>query len=231
MRKTIFVTCLLSLVALPARSFDIAMDVADPMYIERLGDLTSRTSVDIGKYFQARQVASFGFSNRFSGAVDIRYRAGADNHTNGFSNIGVMGTYRAGQGDTGATDVLFGFGFGNQGVVPHYSDEVYSVGIRTGRQWTGMTLAATIMTNWIFMNNEEGIAYIDLTPEAYFRIKGDWSLGLGATLRKVTDGSLDQQWLNAKIGNTMGHTGWFILFGYEIDSQDLRIGGNLNMLF
>jgi hypothetical protein len=201
------------------------------MFIEKLGDFTSRTSMDAGKYFQFHQIASYGFSNRFSAAIDVRYRAGAEDDKDGFSNLGVMGTYRAGQGNTGATDILFGFGFGGQGVVPHYSDEVYSVGLRTGRQWTAATLAITIMTNWIFMENEDGIAYIDLTPEAYLRIKGDWSLGFGATIRKVTDARLDQQWLNAKFGKTFGQTGWFLNTAYEIQSQDIRIGASLNMLF
>ena len=227
----------------PARAIELAQDVADPMFIERLGDFTSRTTLDAGKYFQFHQIASYGFSNRLSAAVDVRYRAGAEEEKDGFSNLGIMGTFRAGEGNTGATDILFGFGFGGQGVVPHYSDEVYSVGLRTGRQWTGATLAVTILTNWIFKEGEVeeingvdrsyggGIAYIDLSPEAYFRIKDDWSLGLGATLRKVTDGRLDQQWVNLMLGKTFGQTGWFLNTAYEIESQDIRVGATLNMLF
>jgi hypothetical protein len=222
---------LLAALALPARAVDVAADVADPMYINKLGDFTSQTSVDFGKYFQMREVASYGFSNRFSVAADVRYRYWSKDHGNdGFSNIGVMGEYRAGSGSTGATDILFGFGFGGQGVVPNYSDEVYSVGLRTGRQWSGMTLSATIMSNWIF-KNENGMAYIDLTPEAYFRMKNDWSVGLGATLRKATDSHFNQEWINVKVGPTLGFTGWFINVGYEIESEDIRVGGSVSMLF
>jgi hypothetical protein len=214
----------------PARAADIASDVEDPLFIAKLGDFVSRTSLDFGNYFQAREIASYGFSNRFSLAADVRWRAGAQRGTNGFSNLGVMGTYRAGQGATGATDILVGFGFGGQGVVPNYSDEVYSVGVRTGKQWGGVTLAATMMTNWIF-DDTHGMAYIDLSPEAYFRLHGDWSLGFGATLRKSTTSIFDQEWLNAKLGSTIGRTGWFVNVGYEIESEDVRIGGSMNMLF
>jgi hypothetical protein len=225
--------CLLAVIlsAAPhAHAADVAKDADDPLFIARLGDFVSRSSMDVGKYFQARQIAIYGFSNRFSLAADIRWRGGAPRGTNGFSNIGVMGTYRAGQGNTGATDVLVGFGFGGQGVVPNYSDEVYSVGVKTGKQWNGMTLAATVMTNWIF-DDVYGMAYIDLTPEAYFRLRGDWSLGFGATLRKSTNNNFDQEWLNAKLGSVVGRTGWFVNVGYEIESKDIRIGGSLNMLF
>lgn len=207
----------------------MANDAEDPLFIAKLGDFVSKSSFDIGNYFQAREVATYGFSNRFSLAADVRWRDGAPRGTNGFSSIGVLGIYRAGQGSTGATDVLVGFGFGGQGVVPNYSDEVYSVGVRTGKQWNGITLSATVMTNWIF--DTRGMAYIDLSPEAYFRLHGDWSVGLGVTLRKSTTTSFDQEWLNAKLGSTIGRTGWFVNVGYEIESEDIRIGGSMNMLF
>jgi len=213
----------------PARAVDLASDVADPMFIEKFGDFTSRTSADIGKYFQMREIASYGFSDRFSLAADVNYRIGTENDTDGFSHLGFLGTYRAGQGKTGATDFLMGFSFGNQGVVPSYDDEVYSAGARTGKQWTDITLSATIMTNWIFKT--DGMAYIDLMPEAYVRLPENWSLGVGAVLRKATKSTYDQEWLSVKVGKTIGLTGWFLNAGYEFESEDIRIGGNVNMLF
>jgi hypothetical protein len=228
--RVTFLSCAIFFMAGSAKAVDIATDVADPLYMERLGDFTMRTSADVGDFFQLREVASYGFSNKFSMAGDVRYRNGTDNKTDGFSNIGLMGTYRVGQGNTGLTDVLFGFGFGGQGVVPNYSDEVYSVGVKTGKQWPAMTLSGTVMTNWIF-DDENGIAYVDFIPEAYLRMHGDWSLGLGMTFRKSTTAVLDQEWINTKIGTTIGKTGWFLNTGYEFESQDFRIGGSLNMLF
>jgi hypothetical protein len=206
-----------------------AADMEDPLYIQKLGDFTSKTSFDFGNYFRAREIAGYGFSDRFSVDMDIRYRSGGDDERNGFSNLGLMGKFRAGSGNTGATDILFGFGFGGQGVVPNYSDEVYSVGLRTGKQWSGVTLAATVLTNWMF--KDYGMAYIDLSPEAYFQTKGKWSLSLGATLRKATSSAYDQEWVNMKFGVMAGWTGWYANVGYEIESNDIRVGGSLNMLF
>ncbi|MDR1027569.1 MAG: hypothetical protein LBL46_04100 [Rickettsiales bacterium] len=231
--------CSLLVAVAPARAVEIADDTADPMFLEKFGDFVSRTSADFGKYFQAREIASYGYSDRFAVDLDLRWRSGGNNKKDddpnndfkdGFSNLGVMGKYRAGKGDTGATDILFGFGFGGRDVVPNYSDEVYSVGMRTGRQWQVLTLSATVLTNWIF-DREHGIAYIDLTPEAYFRLVGDWSFGAGATFRKSTTTIFDQTWINAKLGTQIGKTGWYLNGGYETKSKDLRIGGSIYMLF
>jgi hypothetical protein len=212
------------------RAVNIAMDTGDPLYIEKLGDFTSRSFLDFGKNVQLRETASYGFSNRFSVAADVRWHSRGGGNDDGFSNIGLRGTYRAGHGSTGETDILFGFGFGGLSIVPDYSDEVYSVGVRTGKQEAGITWSVTMMTNWIF-RKYDGIAYIDLTPEAYFRLRGDWSFGIGVTARKATDGIFDQEWLNAKIGKTIGFTGWFLNAGYEIEQSDFRVGASLSMLF
>jgi hypothetical protein len=217
------------MLSLSAPAADLDRDVADPMYIEKLGDFVSKTSMDFGRYFQFREIAEYGFSNRFSVAADVKWQSGTRDD-NRFSNVGLMGTFRAGAGETGATDILAGFGYGGFGIVPNYTSAVYTVGLRTGRQWPGATLAATVLTNWYF-NQDSGVAYIDLTPEAYFRLSGDWSAGLGATLRKSTTSVFDQEWINTKIGCTIGYTGYFVNAGYEFESQDFRIGGNINMLF
>ena len=233
----IFAVVFISHVAIPnAYAIPLELDLADPMFLERTGDFVSRTSIDSGSYWNFRQVVSYGFSDRFTASADIRYRAfGNDNvhyNENGLSGLGIRGMYRAGQGATGATDIIFGYGFGGHGVVPQLSDDVYSVGVRTGRQWSGMTLAATIMTNWIFSDDPNlGMAYIDLTPEMYLRLKGDWSVGVGGTYRKATLSALDQTWMNMMFGKTIGSTGWFFNVGYELEHADLRLGMTMNMLF
>ena len=223
-----------SLFAVSARAADgvnIAEDVSDPMYMERQKDLVFRLSADLGSDFQLRQAVSYGITNKFAAGADIRYRVGAKgDDDNGLSNVGLMGKYRAAASGSGSTDVLFGIGYSTLAVVPDYSNNVYSVGVRTGKQWNGMTLALTAMTNWIF-SNEDGMAYIDLTPEAYFRVRGGWALGFGGTFRKATMPAYDQIWLNAKVGSVIGKTGWFVNMAYEVDSADFRIGGNVNLLF
>ena len=223
--------------AVSAGAADIATDVEDPMYLNRLGDFVSRTSFSAGRHFQLRENASYGFSNRFTLAADVRWRSRGEEFESKFSNIGLMGTYRAGEGATGETDVLVGFGVGGHGIAPSYSDEVYSVGVRTGKQWSGMTLSATVMTNWIFDNwsssaGAPGMAYIDVAPDAYFRLAGgNWAVGAGLVLRKSTVSAFDREWITGKFGTTVGMTGWYVNLGYEVELEEFRIGGALNMLF
>jgi len=217
-----------------ASEIKVSEDVSDPMFFGKQKDLVFSASADIGNDFQLRQEVTYVFTNKFSASVDFRYRIGTkDNYGNesdGFSNLGVLGTYRAASGSSGSTDMLFGIGYGGPSIVPDYSDRVYSGGVRTGQQWNGMTLALTAMTNWIF-DKEQGLAYIDVTPEAYFRVKGGWGIGIGGTLRRATTTVYDQIWINGKIGTVIGKTGWFTQAGYEIDSGEFRIGGLVNLLF
>ena len=191
-------------------------------------------SADLGDDFQLRQDITYVFTNKFAASVDLKYYVASRDkdgvESSGFSNLGLLGTYRAGSGSSGATDVLFGVGYVGQTIVPGYSDRVYSAGARTGQQWNGMTLALTAMTNWIF-DYDHGLAYIDLTPEAYFRVRGGWGLSVGGTLRRATDTKFDQVWISTKVGTIIGKTGWFVQSGYELESGSFRVGGNLNMLF
>jgi len=229
--KKITAVAILAAISSASRANNISTDVQDPLFLNRQGDFATRSMADVGNYFQARQSFSYGFSDKFSLSADLRYRLGDDDgNRNGWNTFGVTGTYRVGQGQTGVTDVLFGLGYGPHGVIPDYADETYRVGFRTGKQWGMMTLSATAMTNWVF-HPTHGQAYIDLAPEAYFRMQGGWSTGLGATFRKSTTGLYDQIWLNYMIGSTIGRTGWFFNIGYELDDRDVRIGGTLNMLF
>jgi hypothetical protein len=216
-----------------ARANDIETDVQDPLFLNRKGDFVSRSIADVGDYFQARQSFSYGFSDKFALSADVRYRLGDDDRRrNGWNGVGVTGTYRVGQGQTGVTDVIFGVGYDtHHGVIPNYADETYRIGFRTGRQWNMVTLSGTVMTNWIF-HPVYGQAYIDLTPEAYFRMQHGWSMGFGATVRRSTNvGAFNQNWLNYMVGSTIGRTGWFFTMGYELNDGDFRLGGTINMLF
>jgi hypothetical protein len=242
MKKSVCLFAVLGLLASPLRAASISDDVSDPLFFGKQTDLALGMSVDIGSDFQIRQNVTYVFTNSFSVSADFKYRVGNEDEendqseSNGFSKIGLLGKYRAGSGSSGATDVLFGIGYGGLTVAPNYSDRVYSVGARTGKQWNGMTLALTAMTNWIF-GNEEGLAYIDLTPEAYFRVRGGWAIGLGGTIRRATATIYDQVWLNARLGSVVGKTGWFANIAYELDSDEVnpgkefRVGGSVNMLF
>ena len=214
-----------------AGNASILVDVQDPLFLNRQADFVTRTSVDVGNFFRARQGASIGLNDRLTLSADIQYRVGDDHFNDGFSNFGFLGTYRFGQGSTGVTDILFGLGYGPHDLTPGYSDHTYRIGFRTGKQWESFTLAVGVMTNWIF-HETHGQAYIDLTPEAYIRLRGGYRTGFGAILRKSTMvGAYDQTWLNYMFGTVIGQTGWFLNIGYELNSEDIRIGGTLNMLF
>jgi hypothetical protein len=56
-------------------------------------------------------------------------------------------------------------------------------------------------------------------------------MGFGATLRKSTTSAFDQEWLNFKLGATVGYTGYYANAGYEMETGDMRVGASLNMLF
>ena len=214
-----------------ASANNLATDVQDPLFLNRKGDFVTRTLMDVGNYFQARQSFGYGFTDRFALSTDVRYRLGDDNRDrNGWNAFGVTGTFRAGQGATGVSDILVGVGYGPHGVIPDYADETYRVGFRTGKQWNAITIAATAMTNWVF-HPTHGQAYIDLTPEVYVRMTNGWSMGIGATLRKSTTQLYDQTWLNYMVGKAIGNTGWFFNIGYELEERDIRVGGTINMLF
>jgi hypothetical protein len=136
------------------------------------------------------------------------------------------------------TDVLFGFKFGGSSRVrtPDYADSTYYLGVRMGRQWAGVTLAATLKSTWVF-DDERGIAFLDLTPEAYFRMAPDWRFGIGFTVRKATSDDpennkdYDQEWLHLKLVRQYGRTQYIGHVDYEFESDDARVGAKVNILF
>ncbi|MDR2770077.1 MAG: hypothetical protein LBB08_01345, partial [Rickettsiales bacterium] len=99
MGKRILLAAAMSFLSLKPACAANRTDIEDPMYLGGLGDFGSKTSLDFGEYFQAREIVEYGFSNRFSLAADLRWRRRNGDRKDGFSNLGLMGTYRAGQGD------------------------------------------------------------------------------------------------------------------------------------
>ena len=136
------------------------------------------------------------------------------------------------------SDVLFGFKFGGSSRVrtPDYAYSTYYAGLRFGRQWAGMTLAATIKSTWVF-NDERGVAFLDFTPEAYFRTAPDWRVGTGLTIRKATHKDpykgtdYDQEWLHFKVVRQYGRTQYIGHMDFEFESDDAQVGARINILF
>ncbi len=185
---------------------------------------------------------SYGLNNRLTIGANVHYQHDFNGDEDGFSAIDLGATYRVGNADDNdahmVTDVLFGFKFGGSSRVrtPDYADSTYYVGVRMGRQWAGVTLAATLKSTWVF-DDERGIAFLDLTPEAYFRMAPDWRFGAGFTLRKatnkdrVTGQDFDQEWLDFKLVREYGRTQYVGNIGYEFESEDIQIGAQVNILF
>ncbi len=208
-------------------------DTEDPMFLPALGDVLSRTGLSYSDdVLKISERLSYGFSNKFSMGIGLHYQQDFDGPADGFSNIDLFGTYRL-SGDTlWKSDVLFGIKVnGNDRVrEPEFANTVYYAGLRVGRQWNAVTLAGTIKTSWIF-DEVNGMAYIDLTPEAYFRITENWKAGLGADFRISTDPMYDQEWLNTKILRQYGRTQYIGHFDYEFESEEFQVGAKVNILF
>ena len=175
-----------------ARANDVAHDTSDPLYLQSIEEILSQSSVSYWDHvLRVGQGVSYGLNNRLSIGANVHYQHDFNGDEDGFSAIDLGATYRVGNADDNdahmITDVLFGFKFGGSSRVrtPDYADSTYYLGVRMGRQWAGVTLAATLKSTWVF-DDERGIAFLDLTPEAYFRMAPDWRFGIGFTVRKAT---------------------------------------------
>ncbi len=226
-----------------ARANDVAHDTSDPLYLQSIEEILSQSSVSYWDHvLRVGQGVSYGLNNRLTIGANVHYQHDFNGDEDGFSAIDLGATYRVGNADDNdahmVTDVLFGFKFGGSSRVrtPDYADSTYYVGVRMGRQWAGVTLAATLKSTWVF-DDERGIAFLDLTPEAYFRMAPDWRFGIGFTVRKATSDDpennkdYDQEWLHMKLVRQYGRTQYIGHVDYEFESDDARVGAKVNILF
>lgn len=226
-----------------ARANDVAHDTSDPLYLQSIEEILSQSSVSYWDHvLRVGQGVSYGLNNRLSIGANVHYQHDFNGDEDGFSAIDLGATYRVGNADDNdahmTTDVLFGFKFGGSSRVrtPDYADSTYYLGVRMGRQWAGVTLAATLKSTWVF-DDERGIAFLDLTPEAYFRMAPDWRFGIGFTVRKATSDDpennkdYDQEWLHLKLVRQYGRTQYIGHVDYEFESDDARVGAKVNILF
>jgi hypothetical protein len=226
-----------------ARANDVAHDTSDPLYLQSIEEILSQSSVSYWDHvLRVGQGVSYGLNNRLSIGANVHYQHDFNGDEDGFSAIDLGATYRVGNADDNdahmTTDVLFGFKFRGSSRVrtPDYADSTYYLGVRMGRQWAGVTLAATLKSTWVF-DDERGIAFLDLTPEAYFRMAPDWRFGIGFTVRKATSDDpennkdYDQEWLHLKLVRQYGRTQYIGHVDYEFESDDARVGAKVNILF
>ncbi len=214
----------------------LSRDTSDPAFLLGHEEFLSQTSVsfmdDILKFGQG---FSYGATNRLSLGAKAHYQIDFDGDQDGFSSVDIGGQYRlASNVKNGANivyDALFGVLVGGSDTVrtPYYADSTYYAGLRLGRQWSALTLAATVKSSWVF-DNTRGMAYIDLMPQAYFRI-GPWRLGADFMWRKATTPAYDQEWLGGKIIRQYGRTQYIGHVDYEFESENAQVGFRINILF
>lgn len=226
-----------------SRANDLSLDTSDPLFMLKIEGILSQTSLTYWDHIlRAGQSMSYGVNNRLTLGANVHYQYDFNGDEDGFSAIDLGGAYRMGTADDNdvriISDVLFGFKFGGGSRVrtPDYADSTYYAGLRFGRQYVGMTLAATIKSTWVF-DDVRGISFLDFTPEAYFRIAPDFRIGAGLTIRKAThddpiDGTdYDQEWLHTKIVRQFGNTQYIGRLDYEFESDDFQVGAQINILF
>ena len=218
-------------------AIDFARDTSDPLFLTARRDFLSETHLSYSeKILRLAETFSYGITDRWSVGVNAHAQIDFDGDQDGFSNVDLGAKYRLSRASDNSSriisDVMFGLKFGGSSHVrsPEYADSIYYAGLRFGRQWDVVTLAATVKTNWIF-DNARGMAYIDATPEAYFRLIDNWRLGLGFTLRKSTRPYYDREWVNFKIVRQYGYTQYAALVDYEFEHDEFRYGFKVNILF
>lgn len=215
----------------------LARDTSDPLYMLGIEEVLSETTITYwDNILRAGQTVSYGMNNRLTLGANIHYQEDFNGSEDGFSAFDFGGIYRVATADDNnariISDILFGLKFGGSSHVrtPYFADSTYYAGLRFGRQWAGVTLAATIQSNWIF-DDDRGMAYIDFMPEAYFRINPDWRLGANFIWRKATNPHYDQEWIGGKVARQFGRTQYIGHIDYEFESDDVQVGAKVNILF
>ena len=217
----------------------LATDTSDPLFLTGDNQFLSDTYLSyIDRKLRVGQYLDYGINNNLVLHLNMLYQWDlSGRHQNGFSATEFGGVYRMNHGTSGSriiSDVLFGLKvWGSSHVrTSEYADSSYYAGYRFGRRYTGVSLAGTIKSTWVF-DNDKGLSYIDFIPEAYFRFKYDWRAGLGLDIRQSTNTHLldDQEWLNLKLLRQYGNTQYVARFDYEFESSEIQVGANIKILF
>ena len=233
MRKFLPIVLLGTVAASGASANSLEFDTNDPLYMPRAEEVLSESTATFGRdILRVGEKLSYGLKDRLTLSVDTHYQIDFSGDNDGFTSTALGGVYRAGASDTLVSDVLFGFKFGGSRHVrtPWFADSTYYAGWRFGRQWAGVTLSATIQSNWIF-DDIMGMSYIDFMPQAYFRFDADWRLGIDAIIRKATTPSYNEEWFSMKLVRQFGRTQYMGHIDYEFEREDVHIGAKVNILF
>ncbi|MCL2017668.1 MAG: hypothetical protein FWG80_02765 [Alphaproteobacteria bacterium] len=208
----------------------IRLDTEDPLFFARQGDFLFKTQGSFGgTHLRASENLLVGINNSLNLFADIKYQQNFDGPDDGFSGFGFGMMYRFNNGPF-LSDVFAGLELAGNSKVPEFANNIWSGGVRIGRQWSWLTLSATGKSSWIF-DEMQGMAYLNFIPEAYLRITRSFTLGVYSDLRKSTDPSFDREWLGGKAGIRYGRTFYTVFADYEFQMEEWRGGFRLNLLF
>lgn len=214
-------------------------DTSDPLFLTGDDKFLSDTYINFyDKKIRFGQYLDYGINKSLVLHANMLYQLDVSGHKeNGFSATEFGGVYRINHGGENSriiSDALFGLKLWGSSHVrtPEYADSSYYAGFRFGRQYTGLTLAGTIKSTWVFDGNR-GLSYIDFIPEAYFRFKHDWRAGIGLDIRRSTNEHLldNQEWLDLKLLRQYGNTQYVGRFDYEFESGEVQLGFDVKILF
>ena len=217
----------------------LSNDTSDPLFLVGDNNFLSDTYASfIDSQMRVGQYLGYGVNNNFVFHMNMHYQIDfTHNHENGFSATEFGGIYRMNHGANDMriiSDALFGLKLWGSSRVrtPEYADSSYYAGLRFGRQYTGITLAGTVKSTWVF-DDMRGLSYIDFIPEMYFRFQYDWRAGIGFDIRRSTNTVLldNQEWFNFKLLRQFGNTQYVGRFDYDFDSHDSQFGLNIKILF
>ena len=161
MRKFLFALVASVIGVMPvvgAHANGLEFDTSDPLFMLKTNDVLSETQLTYwDNILRLQETLSYGINDRLSVGINANFQQDFDGPQDGFGAVDLGGAYRVGTANGNSahiiSDVLFGLKFGGSSRVrtPDYADSTYYVGYRFGRQWTGVTLAATIKSSWIFL--------------------------------------------------------------------------------
>lgn len=214
-------------------------DSSDPLFLIPDDSFLTDTYIhSFDEKLRFGQYIGYGINNNFALHANMLYQWDlSGHHENGFSSTEFGGTYRMSHGFNQShiiSDALFGLKLWGSSHVrtPEYADSSYYAGLRFGRQYTGVTIAGTVKSTWVF-DDTRGLSYLDFIPEAYFRFQYDWRAGIGFDFRKSTNTHLlkNQEWLNLKLLRQYGNTQYVGRFDYEFEDNEIQVGADLKILF
>lgn len=214
-------------------------DSSDPLFL--IADnhfLTDTYITTVDEKIRFGERINYGVTSNFILGVNMLYQWDVSGKKeSGFSSTEIGGIYRMNDGSNAnhiIYDALFGLKVGGSSHVrtPEYANSSYFAGLRFGRQFTGITLAGTVKSTWVF-DDTRGLSYIDFIPEAYFRFPDDFRAGLGFDIRKSTSPHLlpNQEWINFKLLRQYGNTQYVGHVGYEFEKTEFQFGADVKILF